>query len=40
MKYRIVISRVAADDLEGLPTNLFDTITRRIHACRMGCRAA
>jgi hypothetical protein len=28
MKYRVVISKVAADDMEALPTNLFDTITR------------
>ena len=36
MKYRVVISKVAADDLEELPTNLFDTITRRIHAMQDG----
>jgi mRNA interferase RelE/StbE len=36
MKYRVVVSKVAVDDLEELPTNLFDRITRRIHAFQDG----
>ncbi len=36
MKYRVLISKVAADDLGELPTNLFDRITRRIQAMENG----
>jgi mRNA-degrading endonuclease RelE of RelBE toxin-antitoxin system len=34
--YEVSVASTARKDLDGLPTNLFDTITRRINALKNG----